>query len=198
MTLQPPVCAECRAESVIEDAVRRLGSSVSEQICAAALCQPLAEHHLIGAYLRRHAVGEHRVFNLADKLQASVALRRDDMAQDAIIRLQIRLGDAEGYVVRILSFCKAELTRRLIFTVESNIIRSRRQPDQALIIVCSILGESDEIASVRLLLDGFDIGIQFTCIPQNTVDRLIFRRKNNRLGMRNGDVKLIFCNVLFF
>ena len=152
MTLQPPVCAEGRAEIVIEDAVRRLGSSLSEQICAAALCQQLAKHHLIGAYLRRHAVGEHRVFNLADKLQASVALRRDDMAQNAIIRLQIRLGDAEGYVVRILSFCKTELTRRLIFTIERNIIRPGRQPDQALITVCSRLRESDEIASVCLLL----------------------------------------------
>ena len=57
------------------------------------------EHHLVGTYLHGHTVSEYVMIDLTNELQTSAALWRDDIAPDAVVRLQIRLGDAEGYIV---------------------------------------------------------------------------------------------------
>ena len=97
MTFQSPVCAEPRAEIIVEDALYRLGYSGSQQ--RRTVAQRFVEHHLVGTYLHGNTVSEYVMIDLTNELQTSVTLWRDDIAPDAVVRLQIRLGDAEGYIV---------------------------------------------------------------------------------------------------
>ena len=119
------------------------------------------------------------MIDLTNELQTSAALWRDDIASDAVVRLQVRLGDAEGYIVRDVARLELQFTGSLFSAVQHDVERTCRQSDQAMVAGGAVLREPDEVASVLLLFYGFDIRVVFACIPRNPVEQFVISRQYN-------------------